>query len=274
MCWYWVRAARVILARLAVIGGGHIGAETASMLDHLGVDATILESTNQLLPGADPELRAYLTRNLSGRINVLLDAAVVAIERAGDDLRVRYRRADQESALNADAVLMATGRESAVPEGIDRLGLPARGPLAVDATMRTIVDHVYAPGDVNGRSMLFHSAVRQSMVAAHNILAGGQAVDRMNFHGVPFTVFTDPEIAWVGLDESTARAAGLDVAVARYDYATDSRAQIAGMDAAQVIAPLALAVQARQTARGLAQTAFPHPMITEGISKAARKFQP
>lgn len=287
---------------LAVIGGGYIGAETASMLDRFGTKSTILEVTGQLLSGAAPELRAYLTRRLSSRCEVITGAEVVAIARApgalSGGLHVRYRLAGKEMSLDADAVLMATGRETVTPEGMAALGLPARGPVAVDTSIRTAVAHFYAPGDVNGRSMLFHSAVRQSLVAAHNIVAGGQIVDRMNFHSVPFTVFTEPEVAWVGYDESAARVAGLDVAATLYDYIDDSRAQIfdetdgfiklvfdtgtgslvgaqvAGIEAAQLIAPLALAVQEATTATILSEVVFPHPMISEGINKAARKFRP
>ena len=285
-------------ARLAVIGGGYIGAESASMLDHLGVKATILEMTDQLMPGADPDLRAYLTRCLGARLDLVFHAAVTAITRTPGGLQVSYRRNGVDLTLEADAVLMATGREAVRPEGIGAIGIPGIGVITVDTTMRSPVAHVYAPGDINGRSMLFHSAVRQSMVAAHNILAGGQAVDRMNFHGVPYTVFTEPEIAWVGLDQPAAVAAGFAVAATRYDYLTDFRAQIydetdgfiklvfdtsdgvllgaqiAGLDAAQVIAPLALAVHTRTTATTLGDMVFPHPMITEGINKAARQFRP
>ncbi|MGC9271803.1 dihydrolipoyl dehydrogenase [Acidiphilium sp.] len=284
--------------RLAVLGGGYIGAESASMLDHLGVKTTILEMTDQLMPGADPDLRAYLTRRLGARVDLMLNATVTAITTVPGGLQVSYRRDGKDLTLEADAVLMATGREAVRPDGIGAIGIPGTGAIIVDTTMRSAVPHVYAPGDINGRSMLFHSAVRQSMVAAHNILAGGQPVDRMNFHGVPYTVFTEPEIAWVGLDEPGAIAAGFTVGSGRYDYLTDTRAliydetdgfiklvfdtttdvllgaQIAGLDAAQVIAPLALAVHSRTTAATLGNMVFPHPMITEGINKAARQFRP
>jgi dihydrolipoamide dehydrogenase len=285
-------------ARLAVIGGGYIGAETASMLEHLGVAVTILEVTEQLMPGADAELRTFLTDALARRINVVVGARVLQLEQGASALHVEYQKAGKRQTLEADAVLMATGRETVHPDGLATLGLAAHGGIPVDTTMRSTVPNIYAPGDVNGRSMLFHSAVRQSLVAAHNILADGQPVDRMNFHGVPFTVFTEPEIAWVGCDEQAALSAGFHAVTTRYDYATDSRAQIfaategfiklvfdtdsscllgaqiAGMDAAQVIAPLALAVHGAMTASTLAEMAFPHPMITEGINKAARQFRP
>ena len=195
---------------------------------------------------------------------------------------------------------MATGRVAVLPEGVEHLGLAMeRGHVKVDDTLRTSNPQVWAPGDVNGRSMLFHSAVRQSLVAAHCIAAGGQAVDRMPFHAVPMTVFTEPELAHAGQTAAQAEAAiGADaVAVMRYDYAEDSRAQIyaetqgfiklvfnrqdarllgaqiAGMDAAQLIAPLALALEQGLGAKALADTVFPHPMLSEGINKAARAFK-
>lgn len=284
---------------LAIIGGGYIGAETASMLNQLDTQVTILEKTDALLPGVDQEMRAYLTRILSKRCNIITQASVTSIEALPHGKRqIHYMVAGHLKTMEADAVLMAAGRTSVPPAGGEVIGLPASGPVAVDTAMRTKLKHVFAPGDINGQSMLFHSAVRQSLVAAHNILAGGQVVDRMNYRSVPFTVFTDPELAWVGLDEAQAHKAGLDVTVVRYDYITDSRAQIydatdgfiklvfdngtqrllgaqiAGLDAAQVIAPLALAVEEATTAATLTSMVFPHPMISEGINKAARKFHP
>ncbi len=283
---------------LVVIGGGYSGVEVASMLNNLGGRATVLEYLEQLLPGADAELGQVLYEELSKRVRVELKAQVTALEKITEGVRVHYRQSGQAFSVDGDAVLMAAGRESVLPEGMERLGIEARRPLAVDSQMRTQLAHIYAPGDVNGRSMLFHSAVRQSLVAAHNILGGGQALERMNFLSVPFTVFTEPEIAWVGLTEAQARAQDGDVQVVRYEYVTDSRAQIfnemrgfiklvfasqtsrllgaqiAGMDAAQVIAPLALAVQEESTAATLVEVPFPHPMISEGINKAARQFRP
>ncbi len=193
-----------------------------------------------------------------------------------------------------DVVVMATGRHEVLPEGLEHLGLPVGVPPAVDRLLRTGNPHVYASGDVNGRSMLFHSAVRQSLVAAHAILAGGQPVDAMNFEAVPMTVFTEPEAAHVGLTEAQAAERFGEVEVTCYDYREDARAQILdetegfvklvfdghsgrlagaqvlGVDAAQLIAPLALAVHAGLGVAALAEVAFPHPMISEGINKAAR----
>lgn len=285
---------------LVIIGGGYIGVETASMLQALGAECSILEYAPQVLPGFDAELAFFLHASLSQRVRIERSAQVLSIAREGDGYHVRYKQDGGERSMQGDAVLMATGRVAVLPEGVEHLGLAMeRGHVRVDDTLRTSNPQVWAPGDVNGRSMLFHSAVRQSLVAAHCIAAGGQAVDRMPFHAVPMTVFTEPELAHAGQTAAQAEAAlGADaVAVMRYDYAEDSRAQIyaetqgfiklvfnrqdarllgaqiAGMDAAQLIAPLALALEQGLGAKALADTVFPHPMLSEGINKAARAFK-
>ncbi|MHB8303960.1 MAG: dihydrolipoyl dehydrogenase [Acidobacteriaceae bacterium] len=284
--------------RPIVIGGGYIGLETASMLQHLGAECMVLEATGQLVPGVDAGLAQFLHEALRQRMKIFLDSKVGSIQKNPSGLTVTYEQDGIERHVEGDAVLLATGREPALPEGLAALGLADHGSIAVGNDLRTELPHIYAPGDVNGRSMLFHSAVQQSRIAAHNILAGGQATQRMNFLSVPFTVFTEPEVAWVGLSEDAARKHFDQVGAARYDYRTDSRAQIfgetngfiqlvfdtgtsrllgaqvAGMDAAHLIAPLALAVQQGSTAKTLTSVPFPHPMIAEGINRAARDFCP
>ncbi len=285
---------------LAIIGGGYIGVETASMLQALGTRCTILEHGPRVLSGFDDELADMLQTRLAQRVQIETSAQVMEISRpAATGVRVHYRKNGEDAWLDADAVLMATGRAPVLPRGFACLGIElVRGAVPVDETLRTSHPRVWAPGDVNGRSMLFHSAVRQSQVAAHNMLAGGQVVDRMNFSSVPMTVFTDPELAHVGLTaaQAIAQFGEAAVAVTRYDYAHDSRAQIygltdgfiklvfdrrtrrllgcqiAGMDAAQLIAVPAMAIEAGLDASVLANTAFPHPMLSEGLCRAARQF--
>jgi dihydrolipoamide dehydrogenase len=280
--------------RPVIIGGGYIGVEVASMLQNLGAAPTILEATGELLPGFDPELAAGLHAQLGRRVSIVTNAFVSAVERATSGYVVHYKSSGIDAQVLGDAVVMATGRHVVLPHGMEHLGLAPAGAPKVDRVLRTQNPHVYAPGDVNGRSMLFHSAVRQSLVAAHAILAGGQPVDAMDFEAVPMTVFTEPEAAHVGLTEAQATQRFGDVDVTRYDYAEDARAQILdetegfvklvfdghsgrivgaqilGLDAAQLIAPLALAVSSGLDAAALANVAFPHPMLSEGINKAAR----
>lgn len=287
-------------ARPIVIGGGYVGLESASMLEHLGSRPVVVEVTDQILPGFDPALAAFVARHLATRTEIALGVGVTAIEADGEGVVVRGRRSGDgaEVRFSGDVAILATGRESVLPEGADRLDIDIdrHGRPQVDALLATRRPGVWAPGDVNGRSMLFHSAVRQSLVVAHNVLAGGKGADRMDFASVPVTVFTDPEVASVGLTVDEARTAGLEVVTATYDDATDARAQIfgeaegfihlvfeahsarlvgaqiAGLDSAQLIAPLALALTAGLGARALAESAFPHPMLSEGINKAARQI--
>jgi dihydrolipoamide dehydrogenase len=284
--------------RPIIIGGGYIGVETASMLANLGASPTVIEATDALLPGFDPALASGLTAALRRCVHIETHAPVRRIERRGEVLAVVFARDGQEHALEGDVIIMATGRHVVLPGGVEHLGLDPRRPPIVDAQLRTANPHVYAPGDVNARTPLFHAAVRQSVVAAHVILAGGQPVDAMDFDAVPTTVFTDPEVAAIGLTEAGARARFGAASVGRYDFAEDSRAQILdetegfislvfegvhgalvgahilGIDAAQLAAPLALAIQARLDAAALATVAFPHPMASEGIARAARAVRP
>ncbi len=283
--------------RLVILGGGYIGVEVASMLDNLGAQVTLLQRAERLLPGVDPTISHALYDGLSQRVRVELSAEATGIEKVAEGLQVRYRQRGQEHAIAGDTVLMATGRESVLPEGMQALGLDQSRAPAVNDRLQTGNPRVYAPGDVNGRNMLYHSAVRQSLVAAHAILAGGLPVDRMDFESVPFTVFSEPEVAWVGLTEQQARARHGCIEIARYDYAVEPRAQIfdemqgfirlifacqtsrlvgaqiVGLDAAQLIAPLTLAVNQGLGADALTEVVFPHPMIHEGINKAARQFR-
>ena len=286
---------------LFVQGRGAIVAPNRARIDAADGDTREVGFRHLILGTGSAELTNFLHASLAQRVRIELSAQVTAIERARDGYAVRYTQNGKQHSVQGDAVLMASGRVAVLPEGIDHLGVQMeRGHVVVDGSLRSSNPQVWAPGDVNGRSMLFHSAVRQSLVVAHCIAAGGQAVDRMHFDAVPMTVFTEPELAHVGLTSARAEDAlgAGEVAVTRYDYAQDSRAQIygetqgfiklvfsrkdarllgaqiAGMDAAQLIAPLALALERNLDARALATTSFPHPMPSEGINKAARAFQP
>ncbi|MHB8293965.1 MAG: hypothetical protein ACYDH5_04950 [Acidimicrobiales bacterium] len=112
---------------------------------------------------------------------------------------------DREGVVDGDVVVMATGRDVVLPDGVEHLGLAAGDPPRVDHLLATANLNVYAPGDVDARSMLFHSAVRQSLVAGHVILAGGHPVDAMNFEAVPMTVFTEPAAVLAGREATHHR---------------------------------------------------------------------
>lgn len=288
---------RTLPKRLAVIGGGYIGLETATFFRALGAQVTILELMDQILPGMDPDFVDGILPLLDPAIRRITEARVEAVERTADQsLRVRYRRGDHEETVEIDAVLMAAGRRPVLPEGCERIDLHVeRGRPIVDATLQTSLQHVFACGDVNGRVPLFHAAVGQSLVAARNIL-GGKPLDYFDFDSVPTTIFTLPAASYVGRTRAPLKAHGIDVIEAAYDFAEDSRAQILdetegelrlffephnlrllggwvlGLDAAQLVGQIGLAVSKGLTARDLAAFCDQHPMASEGISKAARSL--
>jgi len=282
---------------LVVIGGGYIGLEVACMLHALGSEVTVVEALPQLLTGMDPDFVSLLAGGLDPAITVRLSAEVTRVTKRGPgELEVHYRSGGAEQSVQADMVLMAVGRRPVIPDGAKDIGLSLQGHgLSVSPSLQVPAHaHIYAPGDVNGRSMLFHSAVRQSLVVAHNILAGNRAVDRMDFDAVPTTIFTAPEGAYVGLTRAKAAEQHIAVAEGSYALAGDSRAQIlgepygeirlffhaeslrllggwvVGIDAAQLVGEIGQAVSAGLSAYDLARFADQHPMAAEGIGKAAR----
>jgi dihydrolipoamide dehydrogenase len=284
-------------ARLAVIGGGYVGLEVACMLGALGSQVTVIEALPGLLAGMDPDFVTLLTAEIDPTISIRVSSSVTAVtQHDTGGFTVHYHDGNGDRSVDADLVLMAVGRRPVIPEGAAELGLPMAGHgLAVEASMQVPGHpHLYAPGDVNGRSMLFHSAVRQSLVAAHNILAGNQVVDRMDFASVPATIFTAPQGAYVGLTRAQAAEQARQVVEAGYPMADDSRAQIlgetygeirlfcdaqslrlvggwvVGVDAAQLIGQIGEALAAGLTAHDLARFADQHPTAAEGIGKAAR----
>ncbi|MGC8627074.1 MAG: dihydrolipoyl dehydrogenase [Acidimicrobiales bacterium] len=284
--------------RLAVIGGGYIGLEVACMLHSLGSKVTVI-ARSRLLSRMDPDFVSLLAAGMDPAITVRLSSTVTGVTKQADGgFAVHLSNGGTEDVVEADLVLMAVGRRQVIPEGARELGLPMTGhALAVEPSVQVPgYPHIYAPGDVNGRSMLFHSAVRQSLVAAHNILAGNHPVDRMNFDAVPATIFTTPQAACVGVTRALAAKRNVEVVEGAFALAHDARAQIlgetygeirlfcdaqslrllgawvVGADAAQLIGQIGEAVAAGLTAYDLARFADQHPTVAESIGKAARSI--
>ncbi len=282
---------------LLVIGAGYIGLEAAGILQTFGAQVEVLEMEDQILPGMDPDFAALLAANLDPQITVRLGSKVRSVEATPEGRRVTYLRDGKVNTAEAQQVLLAVGRHPVLPTGLAEAGVEVEaGRPRVNHSLQTSVPHIYAPGDVNGRSMLFHSAVRQSLVAADCIAAGDRAVDHFDFGAVPTTIFTFPEAAYVGLLRGEAHLRGIPVEEAAYSFEEDSRAQIlgemsgelrlffapgslrllggwvVGVDAAQLIGEIGTAVAAGLTAHQLARFPDQHPMAQEGVGKAARRL--
>ncbi len=282
---------------LIVIGGGYIGLETATFLAAFGAQVTLLQRGEQVLDGMDPALVAQLTPLLDPRVRILTGVDVTAVETRRRGRRVRYRRGGKNEQLEGDIVLMAVGRRPVIPAGTAEIGIAVgKKGVEVGAGLQTVHPHIYACGDVNGRVPLFHAAVRQSLVAAHNILGGNQPLDYADFSHVPTTIFTLPAAAYVGITPDQAEARGMALVTGRYDFAEDARAQIlerteggiqlffapdglrllggwvVGIDAGHLIGQIGMAAASGLTAYDLARFADQHPTSAEGIGKAARSL--
>lgn len=288
---------KILPERMVVIGGGYIGLETASFFAAFGTRVVLLQKGPQILSGMDQGMVATLLPLLNSNIEMILNADVERVEAVGSGRRVHYRQGGAEQRVEGDVALMAVGRHPVIPAGTAELGIDiGKHGIVVGPSLQTRFPHIYATGDVNGRVPLFHAAVRQSLVAAHNILGGDRALDYADFRNIPTTIFTLPGAAYIGLTATQAAAEGVEVITGTYDFIDDSRAQIleamgggirlffapgslrlvggwiVGIDAGHLIGEIGLAVAKGLTAYDLAAFADQHPMSSEGIGKAARSI--
>jgi len=279
-----------IPARLLVIGGGYIGLELGQVYAALGSQVTLVEMTDGLLPGVDRDLVQPLARRCEKTFaSIHIGTRVSDLREVGDTIEARVG----EDTATFDRVLVAVGRR---PEtaglGLEttKARLTERGFIEVDERGRTADPHVWAVGDATGEPMLAHRAMRQGKVVAEAIAGRPVAFDNVV---IPAVVFTDPEIAWCGLTEAAAAAAGQAVKVARFSWAASGRAAtlgrsdgatklvvdpdtgrvlgvgIVGAGAGELIAEGALAVETAMLAEDLALTIHTHPTLSETLMEAA-----
>jgi dihydrolipoamide dehydrogenase len=276
--------------RLLVIGGGYIGLELGQVYAALGSRVTLVEMTEELLPGVDRELVQPLARRCERLFaEIRLGTTVAGLRETSAGVEVRLG----DGAATFDRVLVAVGRRAHT----DGLGLEVtrvrpdtRGVLAVDERGRTIDPNIWAVGDVTGEPMLAHRAMRQGKVVAEAIAGRPAAFDNA---AIPAVVFTDPEVAWCGLTEAEAQRTGRDVKIAKFQWAASGRAAtlgradgltkvivdsqsgrvlgvgIVGPGAGELIGEGTLAVEAALTAEDLAVTIHTHPTLSESLMEAA-----
>jgi len=283
---------------LTIIGGGYIALESATFFNELGTKVKLFEITDRILAGKiDYRFSNTIRQFIDPNIEIFTNASVVEVESVSNGYRIRYVKDEKEEIVTSDLVMIAVGRKSAVPEGADKIGIKIEhGRIVVNNTLQTNIPHIYAPGDVNGLSMLFHSAVRQSLVAANNIMAGNTLSDYMNFKTVPTTIFTFPEGAYVGILPDEAKSKNIELVETFSPFRIDARAQIygeidgeireffdaetmrivggwvIGLDAGLLIGEIARLVEGGFTVKEVAEFADQHPTTAEGIAKAARKL--
>jgi dihydrolipoamide dehydrogenase len=285
---------------LLVVGGGYIGLELGSVYAALGTKVTVVEMTGGLLPGADRDLVAVLSKRLEQTLHkILVNARVVEMKDGKNGVTVRIEGeglADADKTQTFDRVLVSVGRKpnSAVP-GLDKTAVKVgdRGFITVDASMRTAEPNIFAIGDVVGEPMLAHKASHEALVAVESVL-GHHAV--FEPQAIPAVVFTDPEVAWCGLTEAEAKKQGRKVEIAKFPWAALGRAMaidrpdgltklvidpdtervlgvgIVGAGAGELIAEGVLAVEMAALATDLKLTIHPHPTLSETLMEAAEAF--
>ncbi len=285
--------------RLLVIGGGIIGLEMATVYAALGYRVTVVELLPQLLTGVDRDLVRPLERRLSGRLEAIhVATGVTGVKAQKNGLMVSMEGNDggPRSGL-FDRVLVAVGRRP----NSDRFGAEAAGVLVdergfvpVDDQQRTNVPHVFAIGDLVPGPMLAHKATHEGKVAAE-VAAG----EKSGFEArvIPSVAYTDPEVAWVGLTETEARQSGTPYEKGVFPWGASGRALtlgraegltkllfdpgsgriigagIVGVNAGDLIAEAALAIEMNADAADLALTVHPHPTLSETVAFAAEAYE-
>jgi len=281
--------------RMLIIGGGIIGLEMATVYDALGAKVTVVEFLDRLIAAADPDIVRPLQRRIEGRYEkILLKTKVSKLEALPEGLRATFESADGKSPAPApeiyDRVLLAVGRR---PNGkniaADKAGVNVneRGFIPVDNQMRTNVPHIFAIGDIVGEPMLAHKATHEAKLAAEVI--SGMSHHAWEARTIPSVAYTDPEVAWMGLTETEAKAKGIEYEKAVFNWGASGRALgmgreegltkllfakgskqvvgagIVGINAGELIAETVLALEMGADAEDLSLTIHAHPTLSETV---------
>jgi dihydrolipoamide dehydrogenase len=284
--------------RLLVVGGGIIGLEMACVYRALGTDVSVVELMDQLMPGTDKDLLRPFTKFVKNRYEaILLKTKVTGMRATVPGIEVTFEGDKAPSVGVYDRVLVAVGRRAnggkldAEKAGVS---VDERGIIAVDRRMRTNVPHIFAIGDLAGGPMLAHKATHEAKVAAE--VAHGEK-SFFDARTIPSVAYTDPEVAWVGLTETDAKAQGIDYEKAQFPWAASGRAlslgrgegftkllfdpktervlggAIVGPNAGDLIAEIGLAIEMGADATDISLTIHPHPTLSETVAFSAEAFE-
>ncbi|WP_329859329.1 dihydrolipoyl dehydrogenase [Stenotrophomonas hibiscicola] len=289
-------------ASLLVVGGGIIGLEMATVYGALGSKVTVVEFMDQLMPGADKDLVKPLADRLKKQgIEVHLKTKASGVTADAKGITVTFEAAEEGQAPalaqgTFDRVLVAVGRS---PNGkkidAEKAGVQVteRGFIPVDRQMRTNVPHIFAIGDIVGNPMLAHKATHEGKLAAE--VAVGHKKEWVA-RVIPSVAYTNPEIAWVGVTETEAKAKGLKVGVAKFPWAASGRAigigrtegftklifdeethriiggAIVGVHAGDLLAEIGLAIEMGAEAEDIGHTIHAHPTLSESVAMASEIY--
>jgi dihydrolipoamide dehydrogenase len=280
---------QTIPEHFAVVGGGYIGLEIGGFLQQMGSQVTVVEMMDKLLPAMDPDCVRVVERQFKKQGGQIL-TQTKALGYADGYLQVETPQGPQ--AIRADQVLVAVGRRPNTRGlGLEAAGVTVQdnGLIATDLQMRTTVPHIYAIGDIVAGPMLAHKASREGLIAAEAIAGKPSARD---FKVIPAVMFTDPELASVGMTEAEAKAAGYQVKTSRFPFAALGKAvasnapeglvkvvanadnglilgvHMVGAEVSNLIAEAALAIEMGAVAQDLALTVHAHPTLAEALMEA------
>ncbi len=273
---------------MVIVGGGVIGCEMAGILNSFGVQVTIVELLPQILPMTDEEIAAELRKKMEAKgIRILTGTTCEDITEENKDYIVRLSNGET---IRCNAVLEAVGRkpETGVVEGL-KLERNRKGYVVVDDMMRTSADYIYAIGDINGKFQLAHAASAQGILAAEHMFADRQDTEDQ---AIPSCIFTDLEIAYIGLTEAQAREKGLPVRTFKFPYSANGKAltlgetegfvkvitderwgeilgvHIIGAEASSLIEEAVMAMRCEATAQAAGSTIHAHPTLSETLMEA------
>lgn len=280
---------------LVLIGGGVIGLELGIFYAKLGTMVTVVEMQSQILPGMDEDLVKLLARSLKKRkVKVFTDSKAESVTVKNGLATLKITTSKGEETLEAEKVLVAVGRKpNSAGLALEKAGvqIDERGFIPTDDQLKTNVPHIYAIGDVTSGPLLAHKASKEGLVAA--AVMSGDSTERLDVLAMPGAVFTDPEIATVGLTEAQAIEQGYEITVGQFPFAASGRAMtmddtdgmvkiisdtatdrilgvhMIGPHVAELLAEATLAIEMGATAEDLALTVHAHPTLSEGLMEAA-----
>ncbi len=284
--------------RLLVLGGGIIGLEMATVYHELGAKVTIVELMDQLIPGADRDLISPLTKRVTKQYeNIYVKTKVTDVQAGAEGLTVFFDGPKAPASDTFDRILVAVGRSpNGKLIGAEQAGVSVddHGFIGVGKQLRTNVPHIFAIGDVVGQPMLAHKAMHEGKVAAE-VAAGKNSF--FDARAIPSVAYTDPEVAWAGVTENEARAAGVKYGKGVFPWAASGRSLtlgrsegmtkllfdeatrrvigcgIVGPNAGDLIAEAVLAIEMGADAADIGLTIHPHPTLSETVALAAEAFE-
>ena len=282
---------------LAIMGGGVIGLEMACLYAKLGSQVTVIEMMPQLLPGTDADIVQMLERSLKKRgIQVYTQSKVLSAQKKSDKkagITLEIETPKEKKTLSFDKLLVSVGRRpNSAGLSLDKAGVQTndKGFITVNQQLKTSAPHIFAIGDVTSAPLLAHKASKEGLVAA-SVIAGSSEI--LDYRAMPGAVFTDPEVATVGLTEAQAKEQGYEIRVGKFPFQASGRAlsmnetegfvkviadaktdvllgvHMLGPDVSELIAEATLAIEMGATAEDISLTVHAHPTLPESFMEAA-----